>query len=327
MSNSPSGGDGGRNRPLPGDKGNIYVRRSGGEGVIDSRDICAVVVTYNPAASIAVNIRALLPQVGKIIVVDNGTGSSFRQRIDDLRGIERVQVICNTENVGIASALNAGARNAIREGYAWIATFDQDSLAPADFIGSLLAAYASCPFRNRVALVSPVYLDQGSGLTTSFAKYKTVAGGFGEVEVTLTSGNLVNVRILAELNYFEESFFIDYVDVEYCLRCVAAGYALIEAPGAVLHHQVGDPTWHRIFGKRFGVTHHDPLRRYYIARNRVAVYRRYSRRRPAWVLRDTGSFARELVKIVLFEKLVIRKLVATARGIWHGVLARSGKHA
>ena len=35
--------------------------------------ICAIMVTYNPDSPLEQNIRAVLPQVDKLIIVDNGT--------------------------------------------------------------------------------------------------------------------------------------------------------------------------------------------------------------------------------------------------------------
>ena len=43
-------------------------------------DICAVIVTYNPDSSFEQNVRALLPQVGKLVIVDNQSSSATHSR-------------------------------------------------------------------------------------------------------------------------------------------------------------------------------------------------------------------------------------------------------
>ena len=37
----------------------------------------------------------------------------------------------------------------------WVATFDQDSRVSPGFSDAMLAAYESCPFRDKVALIAP----------------------------------------------------------------------------------------------------------------------------------------------------------------------------
>src|ERR1700677_3622158 len=107
--------------------------------------IAAVVVTYHPGAVVLENIRILSRQVGRIIVVDNGSSGASVEVIDALQKISGVQLLRNASNLGIAAALNIGIREALQTDVAWIATFDQDSSVTENYFNDLLHVYEICP--------------------------------------------------------------------------------------------------------------------------------------------------------------------------------------
>jgi exopolysaccharide biosynthesis polyprenyl glycosylphosphotransferase len=201
------------------------------------------------------------------------------------------------------------------QGAAWVATFDQDSRAPAGLVEALLAAWRSHPARERVGLLAPVHREQESGRL-----HAAPSGGMpSEVPTTMMSGNLVSAAAFAAVGWYEEPFFIDYVDHEFCLRLGRAGFRILEVPGAVLEHNLGRMTSRRVLGREFATTNHSALRRYYNARNRLWVWRRHAARRPGWALGDMRSFVVEVVKIALLEEQRGAKLAAVARGLLHGL--------
>jgi rhamnosyltransferase len=305
------------------------VEAEGGEvsqpAALHSRQVVAVVVSYQPSSLILSNIGALLPQVRGVVVVDNGTTGQARRYLDELAPLPGVHLIANDENLGIAAALNQGASAAGVLGAEWILTMDQDSTAPAGLVAELLAARDDCEGRANVAIVAPRYRDAGTGVDHSFSRPADVRRRWTPIEMTITSGNLVNLEVLDRIGGFDEALFIDYVDMDLCLRLRRAGYDIIEAGEAVLLHRLGAATRHRFLGREIAATHHSALRRYYISRNRVALYRRFARSRPGWVARDLYSWAREIVKIVSFEAEAGAKLHAMGRGVWHGIRGRMGR--
>lgn len=294
--------------------------------------ICTVIVTFNPDERLSKNVESLLTQVDDIIIVDNASvNKDFLQGLTnnvELRKVEagKIQTILNSKNVGLATALNQGVRQALELNAQWILTFDQDSVAPSNFVRDLLAAYEACPYREQVAMIGPVYKDQVSGVLTSHAvAHESVM--YRPILRTLTSGALTNASVFQKIGLFKDEFFIDYIDTEYCLRCVKHGYKLIEAPRAVLLHNLGNPEQRRILGKTFYTTHYSALRRYYNTRNRTIVYKRYWRLQPSWVLKDIYSFIVETTKMLLAEKERPRKFMYTLKGFWHGLLGRGGSYS
>jgi rhamnosyltransferase len=79
-----------------------------------------------------------------------------------LAGQETVTVKYNPTNVEIAAALNQGVRYALDRGYEWVATFDQDSLAPSHFIQTMLAEYESFTEQELVAIIASKYQMNGN---------------------------------------------------------------------------------------------------------------------------------------------------------------------
>ena len=294
---------------------------AGGESRLESSrgtpahpDVCAVMVTYNPEPSFEQNVRALLPQVGKLIIVDNLSASAGHLLIAETASACDVEVIWNTQNLGIAAGLNMGIERALSTGqYSWIATFDQDSLAPPDYVAAILEAYSVCPFRDDVAMIGANYklvMHEHANAPISV---------FREVKTLMTSGSFLKSLVFGVCGNFDESLFMDYVDHEFCLRLRLHGFRVIQSSRAVLAHRLGSPTLHRFLWKRFMVTNYSPSRRYSNARNRVIVYRRYLSSDPLWVLHDILKWFRQTAKLVLVEQNRTEKFVSLARGFWDGM--------
>src|SRR5258708_29269327 len=121
-------------------------------------DVLAAVVTFHPGADLTHNLEALRRQVAAVLVIDNGSA--------DFASVERAalaagcHVIANSDNLGIAAALNQAADLARAQDYAWLATFDQDSLVPDGALAGLLAVYAAHPDRERIAIMAMSHPDR-----------------------------------------------------------------------------------------------------------------------------------------------------------------------
>ena len=279
-------------------------------------------MTFNPGGGLLENITALRPQVQEVVVVDNGSTD-----LEPIRQVEKcgVKVFYNEENLGIAAALNIGMKYALERGYTWVATFDQDSKPPPEFVKRLLEPHDTYPNKDHIAILSPVYRDEATG--TVFQHGEQNGEPFQEVVSTMTSGNLVKADALARVGLFEEDLFIDYVDHEFCLRARKSGFRVLESRTAILNHNLGETEKYTKFGLTFHATNHSPLRRYYNARNRLVVYRRYFTSEPRWVLKDVLGFFKEVSKIILVERDKEAKLKAVGQGLLHGFTGKMGKRA
>jgi rhamnosyltransferase len=290
-------------------------------GEIIAEPVCAVLVTYHPCAHMLENISKVLAQVQGLAVVDNG---SDVEEVAALRLASRTagfHLIENEENLGVADALNQGVRWAKRKGYPWVVLFDQDSKITDGFISQMRAVWLSHPDRERVVSLHPKYVDPETGVEPAVRRTRD-----GNPLVALTSGALMPVWIFDKIGEFASEYFIDCVDLEYCLRIRAAGYLIADTSRALLLHKAGSANKTLTFlGLSFRPTHHSASRRYYISRNRIAMYRKYVFVFPLWTLQSAGEYLRETVKCFLGERDRAHKFRNFLLGTWDGLTGRMGK--
>lgn len=284
--------------------------------------VCGVVVTYHPDSEVLENLQHLRPEVKHLVVVDNG---SLEAELAPLRAAAEpmnFEVIEVASNLGIATALNIGIRQAEALGCEWVLLFDQDSQVTDGFTDTLLQAFRSTPAEERLAILIPRYVDKRLG-----TPMKAILEADGTIETAMTSGTLMRIKTFQEHGLFVESLFIDGVDHEYSLRARAAGLSIKECPDAVLLHSPGTPSVHRLRlrKKPFLSSNYSPIRRYYQERNKVWLVRRYWRTFPAFSKRQFAVSLKDLIKIVLFEEDKVTKCRFFFRGLWHGLIGRMGK--
>ena len=280
-------------------------------------NIAGVVVLYNPAPSVVENIRSYANDIDFLFIVDNSETPDVGLTTLLRKTFPRAEYISYGLNLGIAKALNAGAESALARGYKWLLTMDQDSKA-----GNAMLHHLTAPLRpiepEDIGVLAPWHAD----INTPEADAPT---DVEEVATMMTSGNLLSLAAFRRVGRFEESFFIDYVDHEYCLRLRAWGYRILRVNRAVLHHHLGALRLHQRLGKHVVVSHHNFVRRDYITRNRWQVMRRYKARFPEFYRQEWKEFWRELFKILLFEEDKVRKMWSIAKGYVHFRQNRFGK--
>jgi len=290
------------------------ARRRSECSVPDGANTCAVFVLYYPSEQFAANLLGILQQVAHAIVVDNTPATAGSM----LPCLSHHQVTCivNGRNLGIATALNQGLDAALAMGFAWALTFDQDSAAKPNALRILSAitqrAYATGP----VGCVGSNYCfpDSAAG------RFKTRAALYDSVDEVITSGALTSVAAWRRVGRFWDELFIDAVDAELCMRLRALGYqVLLSADVLLLHQQGGAPDALSFFGRRMYSTRLTPLRRYYIARNRILVARRHHRPLPVY------RFFRDDILPVLLGTNRIRKLQGVALGLVDGFRGIAGQ--
>lgn len=283
--------------------------------------VCAILVTYNPDSNILTNIAAIIPQVDQVLVIDNASLPRGKSYLEQLPPSEKIKVIHNTYNLGIATALNQGVRFAKNHHFEWIITFDQDSLAPDNLLASLFEEYERASHSSEIAVLAPVPYDQATGFSPK--PFRDIKEGHLIVDSVITSGALLRLSAIEKVGYFDDSFFIDYVDHDFCLRLHKFGYRLLLVPKSRLAHNYGNPRCHKILGFSFFSYNYSPLRRYYLSRNRMVAYKRH-RRILRWLLHDAFAAFKDALKILLVEADVWEKYKAILKGTIDGLLGRMG---
>jgi rhamnosyltransferase len=286
---------------------------------IERSEICAVVVTYFPRPGCAENLAAIAPQVGRLVIFDNGSSAESLAPVEAAAQQLGATITRFRSNLGIAAALNGGLRFAREHGYRWLATFDQDSRCTPGMIEEMARAFKSHPQPQTVAIVSPCHVDRRLGFTIRERGSEASGEGWRIIPSTMTSGNLLNVGIATAVGGFDDSLFIDYVDHELCLRLRSHGYRILEATRARLLHSLGSIERRLFLFTRVTVTNQPVVRHYYRTRNRLIVWRQYWKREPVWAIRDVRRFLLETVCVVLYERQVRAKVPMIVRGLRDGL--------
>ena len=295
--------------------------------------VCAVIITYHPnLIRLRALVEASLPQMAHLVVIDNGSDEHLLISIQALARDNNFSVISLGENVGVGTAQNQGVRWARSRGSSHVLMFDQDSVPAPDMVQKLLGALGELQARDiPVAAVGPRLIDRRTGASTPFVhisllgvtrySQKECNSCLIKTDFLVSSGMLIPLKMLDRVGGLEEDLFIDNVDLEWCFRARSMGLSLYGVHDATMEHSVGD----QVIQLGSYVIHlHNPLRQYYIMRNRIVLYQRsYS---PwGWIVQD---FLRMLFKLVVFSLFFSprrQNLSMMLKGIKHGLTGQMGK--
>jgi len=285
--------------------------------------VTAVIVTHNPPDGMVERLEAVLNQIDRVVVVDNGSGDALTLPHDD-----RIAIIRNEENKGLAVALNQGIQHALISHANWVLLLDHDSTPEPGMVTRMLTAYQAYSEKDRIGLIAPEIKDEN---TTEKTRYLISKGKFSfqrmelktpyndEVLSVITSGSLIKAPVFKDAGVMPEHFFIDYIDYAFCLSLKKAGYNILLVRGAVLQHRLGDKKEHGIAGAKVITSNHSAERPYTIFRNRVWLWKRYAAVFPGFVMHDVLAAGFDVLRITFCEKEKGQKLKAVLRGIRAGL--------
>lgn len=276
--------------------------------------VAAIIISYNPDNNLLDSINLLINQVEKIIIVDNGSESEKKKNINLIKDInnEKIKIIFNEENLGIATALNIGVKDALKQGYNWILTMDQDSKVSSNMIEKMFEVYSTIDESERKDILSifPNFVDE----RIQSIEENSEMNAYEYVDADITSGNLLKAEVFDKVGFFDDSLFIDLVDTDFCMRLNEENIKMIKVRDAILYHSLGESqTVKSIFGK-FNTSNHSALRRYYMTRNRFYTWEKYKDLNSFTLNRDKKLFKKEFIKIILGENDKINKIKMVFKG-------------
>jgi rhamnosyltransferase len=273
-------------------------------------DVLAVVVSYNGLDRTLRTVEAVSPQVGHVLVVDNGSAAASQAWLHELDSRPGVTVDRLGANRGIGHALNRAVRYAEANGYRWLLTMDQDSVAHR----AMIAAYAEAITKDPTLVC----------LAPSIRKNGVASAAHdGPIDYAITSGNLVHVDLFAEIGQYDEAFFIDCVDFDFSLRVRRAGHQVHRVARALLEHELGEAVRAPAMARRF-YARHSPARRYYMYRNFLYMARRYARPFPAFIAKLTLSQALLTILVAFLDPEPLASYRAIGRGVRDYLGGRQG---
>lgn len=279
--------------------------------------IYAIIVLYQPSFSLVKEqFERIKAQVDGVIYIKNG---EVDQGICHILNEKNVILVCNDENLGIATAQNQGIKKAKELNADFVILFDQDSLPSTDIVSKLKYVYDQSSINGKVALVGPVVRNNDAdhpqkedyGIVIEGLKViKTPIREITSVSISIASGSFIPMSVLDEVGLMEESFFIDSVDTEWCLRAKSRGYSIIKTNAAFILHTLGDGTNRRIKS-------HSPEREYYMMRNTILLIKRryvplgFRARRLFFI------FGRMILSLINTDFQYLR---AEIKGVYDGVI-------
>ncbi|MGQ4869871.1 glycosyltransferase [Aeromonas caviae] len=278
--------------------------------------VCAIVTTFHPEQNFRSNIVSLLSQVALVIVVDDSGYEKAPINIVD--SIEKNDIIylVNKENIGIAASLNVGIEYAKKLGFEYMLTLDDDSVLSENYVNKL---YSFLIENKHVALVNGDYGGYGG-----YGGYHIKTNPI-ERRVVITSGSLFSYTSFKEIGGFDELFFIDCVDFDFCIRLRNKGGKIISLPNVVFEHKIGEST-HQSSTIKFLSTHnHSPFRIYYQTRNSIYFFKKHFFSHPLYCIFVLKTIFSLPLKIVLLDSNKGTKLKYYLIGMIDAMLGRWGK--
>jgi rhamnosyltransferase len=318
---------------IPDDQDPINMLNKSSNSISEtSPSTCAVVVTHYPTEILIELLYRLRNQVTHTIIVDNASPKT-NQALLEARDFSEVTLISNYENLGIGHALNQGMEVAIQKGYAWVVTFDQDSYPEVNMVMELHRALSSAVDANSIAMIAPQIIDINygrvsrflmRGLPFSYRRLKCEQVLFQTVTYAITSGAMVNTEIYQELRGFREEFFMDFIDIEFCLRAQIKGYKILAVCSAKLLHSFGNRRVVTLGPITLHPSFHSPERWYTISRNRIQMIKSFGLRLPHWLSYEFVATVFTTSRMLLTEDRRKSKCLAMIRGTWDGCRDKLG---
>jgi len=287
--------------------------------------VVAIVVNWNGREVLPATLDALRATVHpnlKIVVVDN---ASTDGSADAVR--EPARLVPLAENPGYGGALNAVLRTSNPGG-------EEDRIPAADYFLLLnndilvepetVSRLLELARKKGPGIYGPKVLLHGSSgrldaawgritwshVLASFRGKGARDGGrydrVRRVQLLLGCALLVHSRVVRDVGFFDEDYFMYHEEVDFLFRAGRRGYPAYYCPAARVHHRGAHST------------RDEPLKRvFWVRRNTVLFLRKHRAGAWAW-----GCWGKSLVLSLVWNIVLLRwQRVAT---IWRGVIAGMG---
>lgn len=291
---------------------------------MDNPPIVALVLNWNNWEDTLQCVQSLQDQNYdnlEIFVIDNGSSDDS---LSHLQGIDGVNLICNEDNLGFAGGMNRGIETALDTCSKYILVVNNDSFTEnQNTVGSLAEHMEK---KNDVGIITPmVKASTGSGIwfkqgqinwnsATTYHKPIDQETGIIDNEYIPMCFALIRSEVFNEIGNFDESYFLYYEDVDFCIRAKQSGWELATDLDSEVRHK-GTASTSGEYGSTMS---------YYQARNKILFYKkhiddndtRFYRLLLYWL---TG---RCLARII---RLNLNSIYALFRGVYDGINNSKGK--
>ena len=168
--------------------------------------LAGVVVLYQPSDDVNQNIHTYLPCLDRLYVIDNSSEDYSKTYKD-----KKIKYIFNGKNLGIAAALNIGAKEAIKEGFEWLLTMDQDSSFIENDVKKMiefLERVRTDSFVQEIILTDYDKIGLISPLHMTIMNPNDESRGIDSPLNVMTSGNIISLKAYQEIGGFKDWFLL-----------------------------------------------------------------------------------------------------------------------
>jgi len=297
---------------------------------LSKNKVCAIVVTYKTNLfDFKKNLHQLQKNYHHILLINNDLDQNLQRFISN-----KVTLINNSKNLGLAVALNDGIKKAESMRFQRVALFDQDSFIPDDFDqimqknindfhskfpGAKIASYSSIFLNKQSNVISKV-------ITISFLSFKvrnfSINKTYDYTDWVITSGSYLDMDTFKKIGLYDENLFIDYVDIEWCLRARKKGHRCLTFNNTYFTHDLGNG-FYKVFDRHLYI--HSPLRLYYSIRNSLYLPRLKHISLNFFITDQVRNLLKLMVFLLWDPKNAPKRLRFTFKAIGHAMMSKMGK--
>src|SRR5829696_1350662 len=194
-----------------------------------SRTIAGIVAFYPDPARVLRLIASIADDVSRIVLFANSPlEAAIKNGLSTAAAQTSVTLIAPGENVGLGSAYNRIVELARLEGAEFVLLFDQDSTPSEGMVRRLEHLADELKSRGEKPAVVGPRPTKTNGEPFKVPRRRSSAEGLPglAVDFAISSGSLIALRATAEVGPFNEEFFIDAIDIEWCSRAWSAGWSV-----------------------------------------------------------------------------------------------------
>lgn len=229
--------------------------------------LAACVVLYNPDKNVIKNIESYIKSVDILYIVDNCCGGAVSEFLQ--KNYDNIVLKKYKENKGLAYPYNQ-ILNEIYGNYKFLLLMDQDS------------SFYNNNFMKYKNLINDLQWENILALGCNLVNFNYnidndhVKIFVKQVDRLINSGTIINVDLAKKIGGWNEELFIDAVDDEFCYRGRIENYKILQCNESIcLKHLIGEPIKKKILFKTFYSMNHNYIRKYYMIRNGLYVWKKY----------------------------------------------------
>ncbi|WP_172995413.1 glycosyltransferase, partial [Lactobacillus helveticus] len=188
------------------------------------KSVACGVVTFNPTKDILPKIEEYSCLFDYVYIYDNTIKVFSSVLANKISKYENVSLYSNGNNDGLAKAYNYFL-NHTKHKYDFLCTLDQDSKFSKIDIQNMFSLL-SIDKLNDVAVVGPTVIYNQVSSSKKISNRKILENK----RYLISSGSFINLKIIRQNPNikFDENYFIDRVDTDFCTNCLKNGYRICE---------------------------------------------------------------------------------------------------